>query len=163
MEAPATQARSPAQETEEVRLGRLGQSLGFLLRLAQLQVFESFYENPALSALKPGEMTLLWVVGLNPGIRQGLMAERLRIKRSAATLLVRDLEARNLLARTIPKDDRRSVALALTAEGRRYLAQHAEAFFAQDAVPQPRLNEPECRQLVTLLQRLTGVSAQGDD
>jgi len=152
----------PGQDSE-IRLGRLSGSLGFLLRLAQLQVFEQFYDDPALSALKPGEMTLLWVLGLNPGIRQGQLAERLRIKRSAATLIVRDLEARNLLAREIPDHDRRSVSLSLTEEGSRYLAEHAAVFFTQDALPHPPLNTGESRQLITLLQRLTGVPPEGRD
>lgn len=154
--------RHPEQDSA-IRLGRLSGSLGFLLRLAQQQVFEKFYDDPALSALKPGEMTLLWVLSLNPGIRQGQLAERLRIKRSAATVIVRDLEARNLLTREIPDNDRRSVSLSLTEEGSRYLAQHAAVFFTQDALPHPPLSTSECRQLIALLQRLTGVPPEGMD
>ena len=80
-------------DEDAIDFGDLTRSVGFLLRMAQLQSFDMFFARLAKHGLKPGEFTLLWVVGLNPGLRQGSLARRLRIKPAHMTKLVQRLVA----------------------------------------------------------------------
>ena len=73
---------------DEIDFGEMGHSLGLLLRLAQIRVFEIFFEKLAHHGLKPGEFTMLWLIGLNPDTRQGDIARRIRIKPAHMTKLV---------------------------------------------------------------------------
>ena len=98
-------------DEDAIDFGDLTRSVGFLLRMAQLQSFDMFFARLAKHGLKPGEFTLLWVVGLNPGLRQGSLARRLRIKPAHMTKLVQRLVAADLLART----DNRIEAIAYGA------------------------------------------------
>ena len=75
-------------DQDDIDFGEMRGSLGLLLRLAQVKVFDSFFENLSKHGLKPGEFTMLWVIGLNPDTKQGLVARRLRIKPAHMTKLV---------------------------------------------------------------------------
>lgn len=154
-----TMPRPPAAE-EEVRLDRLSGSLGFLLRMAQVQVFEFFFDDLAPFGLRPGEFSVLYVIHLNPDIRQGLLAQRLRIKRAHMTKMIRGFEERGLIARRIPDDDRRAVELRLTDEGTAFVTDHAEAFFSHDARRPTPLSAEEQSQLFTLLQKYVGLTPE---
>lgn len=147
---------------EDVDLSGLTGSLGFLTRMAQLQVFDFFYEELGEFGLRPGEFSAFWVIHRNPGIRQGLLAQRLRIKRAHMTKMVRSLEDRGLVERTVPDDDRRSVALRLTRKGETFLNRNADAFFANDALRPSPLSERENRQLIALLQKFTGIAPEAE-
>jgi DNA-binding MarR family transcriptional regulator len=96
----------------------LGGHLGFLLRLAHVDAFTRFHAAAGLSGAQVTEATLLHLVALNPGIRQGVLARQLRLKRAHMTKIVQGLEARGCLALDVPPEDRRSVTLYLTDAGR---------------------------------------------
>lgn len=145
-------------EKNGVELGDLSNSLGFLLRLAQVQIFEDFFKALAKYNLKPGEFSVLWVVSLNPGQRQGAIARSLHIKPAHMTKVVHRLEKSGFLSRTIPDNDRRSVKLALTAEGKGFVIEHKSDFFDYYQRDQTRLSETEHKTLLTLLQKLVNVS-----
>ena len=149
----------PAAPTaaEDVVLGPLTDSLGFLLRMAQVQVFDYFFADLGRFGLRPGEFSVLWVIRCNPAIRQGLLAQRLRIKRAHMTKLIRTFEDRGLVTRGVPDDDRRAVELRLTPEGEAFVTEHFDAFFTHDAHQPSRLDPREQAQLVGLLQRHLGL------
>lgn len=151
-------AQDPAQDPAagEVDLGPMAGSLGFLLRLAQLQAFERFYAALGAESVRPGSFTILTVIGRNPGIRQGVLAGRLMIKRAHMTKIVRALEAQGLVARRVADDDRRAMELTLTASGQALVAAQAGAVLALDAAPPPCLSAAETARLVALLRKLTG-------
>lgn len=146
---------------ELVDIGPLEGSLGFLLRLAQLQAFDRFDAAMGQPGVTPGGFTVLLVIGMNPGVRQGALAERLSIKRAAMTKIARALEKRGLIARAVPPHDRRTVALSLTGAGAAFLAERRARFAAHEAEAAPGLSPAEGRQLVGLLQKL--VRAEGED
>ncbi len=148
---------SAPRDERDVALGALSDSLGFLLRLAQVQVFDRFFEDLGQIGLRPGEFSVLWVLHLNPGVRQGLLAQRLRIKRAHMTKMIRDFEARGLVERRTPEHDRRAVELLLTPEGTAFVRDHAEAFFTHDIRRASTLTEAERAQLFTLLQKYVGL------
>jgi DNA-binding MarR family transcriptional regulator len=77
-------------------------------------VFERFFALEWPKDLRISEFTVLMAVSRNPGIRQGVLADLLKIKWPNMTKLVRGLEDRGLIERRIPSNNRRSVVLWLT-------------------------------------------------
>jgi DNA-binding MarR family transcriptional regulator len=76
---------APVRSLDQVKVGELSQSVGFLLRLAQLRAFEDFFSDNGPRGVKPGEFSVLWVISRNPGIRQSVLGQRLMIKRAHMT------------------------------------------------------------------------------
>jgi DNA-binding MarR family transcriptional regulator len=152
---------------DQVKLGPLADSVGFLLRLAQLRAFDDFFSDHGPGhgsrGLKPGEFSVLWVIARNPGIRQSVLGQRLMIKRAHMTKLIRAMEDRGLVSRAIPDADRRAVELTLTAAGEIEVGTAAKAFFAYEQTTGGPLAEHEVAQLIALLKKYTGLQdeAQG--
>lgn len=143
-----------------VDVGPLRDSLGFLLRIAQLQTYERYFTELSDFELKPGEFSVLTLILRNPGIRQGALAQRLMIKRAHMTKLVRSLEKSGYVERTIPDEDRRSVTLRLTAEGRRTVERHWLRFRRHDQTATSPLSAEQEQQLIGLLQTFVGLGGK---
>lgn len=137
-------------------LGQLTGTLGFLLRIAQIDAFEMFYDWLRETEVKPGEFTVLYVLQRNPGIRQGVVGATLRIKRAHMTKLIRSLEGRGLVMRRIPDDDRRAVELTLTPAGDAFVTRYADAALMQADREASRLAPEESAELIRLLRKFTG-------
>lgn len=133
--------------------GVMGQSLGFLLRLAQLAAFRDFYVALGDHGVRPGEVSVLILIGRNPGIRQGHLARQLMIKRAHMTKMVQAMEDAGLVRRTVPDDDRRSVELWLTPAGQRRAADLAPLLAGHEAQSATRLTKREEEQLKRLLKK----------
>ncbi len=104
--------------SDRIELGELAGSLGFMLRMAQITSYAQFFDQNRDASLLPGEFSVLWVVGQNPGIRQGDVARVLRIKRAHMTKLVKRFLSAGLLERKGSTEDRRAVLLFLSEKGR---------------------------------------------
>lgn len=154
------QAVVHTQPVDRVDVGPLSSSLGFLLRMAQLKAFEHYFTELADLELKPGELSVLMLILRNPGIRQGVLAQRLMIKRAHMTKLIRALEKGGYVKRTIPDEDRRSVTLTLTAEGRRTMQRHWMRLVSYEQAPRSPLSAEQQRQLIALLQTFVGLDAE---
>lgn len=148
--------REIAAGKEDVSLGELENSAGFVLRIAQLTAFERFFAVFGQSELKISEFTVLLAVAENPGIRQGVLADVLKIKWSNMTKLVRALEERGLVARHIPRDDRRSVVLSVTEAGRRQIDSQADTMYRSDRLALSMLDDAEHAQLLALSRKIAG-------
>ncbi|MCB1341697.1 MAG: MarR family transcriptional regulator [Pseudooceanicola sp.] len=142
---------------ETIEFGEMANSLGLMIRLAQVRLFDAFYQNLAHHGLKPGEFTVLWVIGLNPGARQGLVARKLRIKPAHMTKLIQRAVDKGLVERIVPADDRRSVRLQLTGEGARFVAEKKPEFLNYIVHEHTRLTDAEFRTLVGILQKFNGM------
>lgn len=147
-----------AETTDEtaIQMGEIQNSLGFLLRVAQIQTFERFFESLGSYGLKPGEFTVLWVIGLNPGMRQGTIARQLSIKPAHMTKLVGRLIKQGYVAREQHTEDRRAVRISLTEQGRDFVAENKSAFLMQNAHERNQMSPEEMETLIGLLQKLTG-------
>lgn len=143
-----------AEAVGAVEIGPLRHSLGFLLRLAQIERFERFYTAFEGAGLTPGAFTALIVVSANPGIRQGHLGKSLRIKPANLTKMIRNFEDRGLISRSIPDDDRRAVELVLTEAGKRFLADHLTEFKKHESEIPGRLTAGEHRELIRLLCKM---------
>ncbi len=150
-----------ADPVEDVDVGPLRNLLGFLLRMAQLQTFEQYFNEFEGMEFRPGELSVLMLIQHNPGIRQGLVARRMMIKRAHMTKLVRSLEKKGCVVRAIPDDDRRSVTLTLTAEGRGVVRRQWARLVRNEEGRRGRLSKAEERQLIRLLQRFVGIDPDG--
>ncbi|GHF34004.1 MarR family winged helix-turn-helix transcriptional regulator [Seohaeicola zhoushanensis] len=142
---------------ETIAFGELSASLGLMLRLAQVRLFDGFYEDLGQHGLKPGEFTVLWVIGLNPEARQGLIARKLRIKPAHMTKLVQRAVDRGLVERIIPEEDRRSVRLRLTPEGEDFVAARKPDFLTHISREHSRLTPDELGTLIAILQKFNGL------
>jgi DNA-binding MarR family transcriptional regulator len=151
---------SPSSKAD-VSLGELEKSAGFLLRLAQLSAFERFFLVFGESEIKISEFTVLLAVHENPGIRQGLLADVLKIKWPNMTKLVRALEERGLLTRKIPHDDRRSVVLTVTRAGKRQIDASAQKMYRSDREALSMLSDTEHAHLLSLSRKIAGWPAKG--
>lgn len=141
---------------EEIDFGPLAHSVGFLLRIAQLRNFDDLYSRFDDGVIRPGEFSVMWLVHLNPGIRQGHLARILSIKPANMTKLVRSLEELNRLERVIPDNDRRSVCLHLTQEGQEFVEGYKRYFFDRESDRVHTLSDIEMETLIGLLRKYSG-------
>jgi DNA-binding MarR family transcriptional regulator len=148
-----TETRDILREAEDVCLGPLSDSLGFLLRLSQLVSFRDFFAELDDLGVRPGEASVLMLVSENPGIRQGVLAKRLMIKRAHMTKMIRAMEDTGLVTRTVPEDDRRSVELWLTKRGAARVEAMRAPWAAHEARPARNLTKREEAELRRLLRK----------
>ncbi|MEQ5872889.1 winged helix-turn-helix transcriptional regulator [Sagittula sp. NFXS13] len=148
------------EEKGALGYGVLSDSFGFLLRLAQLRSFAEFYADMGPEDIRPGEMTMLFVLAENPGVRQGVLAKALQIKRAHMTKMVHGMEAEGLLERTVPQDDKRSVELWLTDMGRARIDTVRPVFVRHEARDVPGLESAEVAELKRLLRRYVGIDPE---
>ena len=149
----------PLRNAENVRFGQLSESLGFLLRLSQLQSFADFYEGLGELGIRPGEISVLMMLADNPGIRQGVLARALMIKRAHMAKMIRGMEEAGLVTRTVPEDDRRAVQIWLTDKGKARIASVEAPFAEHEARNATPLSAAEEATLKTLLKKYLGLSA----
>lgn len=141
-------------EEEPVDLGDLPRSVGFMIRMAQAINYESFFRTFEDKTLKPGEFSVIWVIALNPEIKQGTLAQTLNIKPAHMTKLVQRFVNAGLVDRTVPPEDRRSIRLTLTDAGRTYFSKHRAGFLKVHDTEGIGLTRDETEQLLELLQKL---------
>ncbi|UVC12284.1 MarR family transcriptional regulator (plasmid) [Rhizobium sp. TH2] len=145
---------------DQVKLGPLAGSVGFLLRLAQLRAFDDFFSDHGPQGLKPGEFSVLWVIARNPGIRQSVLGQRLMIKRAHMTKLIRAMEDASFVARRIPDSDRRAVELTLTPSGESEVDKASALFFEYEQRTGAPLDDREQAMLVALLKKYVGLDEE---
>lgn len=110
-----------AAPIEAPDLSPLDHKLGFRLRLAQQTAFDTFHRTMSPLGLTPGRLAVLLMLEANPAIRQGVLAEALRIKPSNLTVLLAALEEEGLLERAEEEGNRRANLLRITPAGRALL------------------------------------------
>lgn len=136
-----------------IDMGPLLSSFGFLLRLAQVRNFEDFYAGFSQYGIRPGEYSALLIIQRNPGIRQGVLAQHLMIKRAHMTKMVRSMEDAGYVDRQIPDDDRRSVELRLTPAGAALVKRHLTHFTTFVAHEKATLTDEDEAELKRLLRK----------
>ena len=111
-----------AGEDNALQLGELSELLGYVLKRAQLKVFEDFLRCVAPLQLTPAQFSVLLLLDKNPGRNQTEIASTLGILRPNFVAMLDGLESRELCARMRSTNDRRSHILVLTDKGRAVLA-----------------------------------------
>lgn len=137
-----------------VNLGTLRKNLPFLTRALRAYIrvenagFFSGFET------EQGEIAVISLIGLNPGISQNDVASTLVLKKSAVTKVIKGLEDRGLVQREKVETDKRFNALTLTREGQdKYHRINVRMTEQHDALLSP-FDASERAQLFGLLNRL---------
>lgn len=143
-------------DIEALSFGPLETSVGFLLRIAQLAVSERTFAELDRRDVPIGEYTILLAISLNPGVRQGLLADRLRIKLSNMTKLIRSLENRGMIKRIVSPRDRRAISLRLTKKGEEWVEEHKASVMQAVERSAPSLDQDEKKTLQRLLRKVAG-------
>lgn len=105
-----------------VDLGPLDESVGYLLRRAQITIFQHFFELFAEVDLRPVQYSILTVMERNAGLSQTQLADALGIKKTNLVALIDELEVRGLARRKSAETDRRARELYLTPKGTALIA-----------------------------------------
>lgn len=136
-----------AANRSEINYGRLHDDLGYVLRRAQLAVFQKFFETFAAFDIRPAQYSVLIVIEMNAGISQAQAADALGIKKPNFVTMIDGLEARGLARRVPAENDRRFHGLYLTDEGRALMAKLHKTAAVQEREIVERLGATEYRQL----------------
>ncbi len=111
-------AKEPRIGTDApLSLGPLPHYTGYVLRRAQLALFEQFITVFKQLDLRPAQFSVLLLVDANPGRRQAEIAAALSIRQANLVGLIDGLDRRGLTRRKRLAADRRAYALTLTAKG----------------------------------------------
>jgi len=153
--APAKKPVAAQSPPDRVELGSLDDMIGFLVRLAQIELFAMFYEDFKGIGLGPGESSALLAIHQNPGIRQGVLAGALRIKRSNMAKMIANLNRRDLIERAIPSSDKRAIQLYLSGTGRTLAAHLLPHMIKHDARIATMFSVAERKLLIALLKRIS--------
>jgi DNA-binding MarR family transcriptional regulator len=105
-----------------VQIGELSERLGYLLKRAQLRIFDDFIRVVAPLQLTPAQFSVLLLLEKNPGRNQTEIASTLGIQRPNFVAMLDGLESRGLCQRVRSVNDRRSHMLTLTDKGRSVIA-----------------------------------------
>lgn len=157
MDDTAPGAPLPADPDVSLDLTRLSGSAGFLVRLAQLRIYEAFHAGMARHGLTPTRYSVLALLHDNPGLRPSQIAEALRVKPSNMAPLLAQFEAEGLLERSAHPAERRAVLIRLTASGRALFATIVNPVSRLEAEATAMFSPAERDQLIGLLQRLAQV------
>ncbi len=131
--------------------------MGFVLRLAQLELFQDFDAQLAAENITSGQFCALCIVRDNPGLNQAALAEALRAEAPRMVALVDILARRGYVARLTSMKDRRSSALYLTPEGASQLRRLCAKVVRHDRRLARRLRSGTREQLLQMLQELAGL------
>jgi len=115
--APPGAAADPAA-SREIALGPLTERLGYVMRRAQIAVFQDFFASFAARDISPAQYSTLTVIEANPGLSQTRVADALGIKKSNFVAMIGTLERRGLVRRDAAPGDRRTYRLFLSPAGR---------------------------------------------
>ena len=144
-------ARAIGQGGRPVSIKDLTRLSGYLIRQAQLWVFNDFNQRLASLDLRPAQYSVLSVTRENPGLSQMALSQVLGIGRSAIVPLLDILEARGLLKRTAAAD-RRSHALRLTAKGTALLERADALVMDQEQRLMEIIGRDSHQQLLSILE-----------
>lgn len=164
--APAAQSASAAlppaaaDPAAQVDYASLPEHVGYLLRLAQLRVWEDFYARLGDAGITPSLYSALVLIERNPGLQQSRLGEALGVARSGAMTMVDRLERQGLVERRPAPHDRRAYGLFLTGEGRKRMPEIVATVRQHDRLINAVLSETEHRTLMTLLKKFVAAPAQ---
>ena len=158
-----TKITAPAKRKPEAKraraaaapeLGLLDSLLGYHLRRAQVAVFQNFAATVGEAGVTPGQLGVLAVIDVNPGLSQTKLGSALGIDRSTVVAIIDRLEERGLVMRNAAPHDRRSHALRLSDLGIATLRRLETLVRGHERRIAHRLSAGERGMLIDLLQRI---------
>lgn len=154
---PSLKRKKKAASGVPVDLGPLTESVGYLLRRAQITIFQRFFDLFAEADIRPVQYSILTVIECNPGLSQTQLADALGIKKTNLVGLIDELEARGLVRRKSAEVDRRARALHLTNKGTAFIARlHRMDAFLDQKISQI-MSAEERRRLCDILRQVASL------
>ena len=150
---PRAAAPDPA-EAAALDFGILPGLVGYVLRRAQLKVFDDFIRAFEPLALRPAQFSALLLIEANPGRSQREIAAGLGIQRPNFVAMMDEFEARGLARRTRSEVDRRSHALMLMPAGAELLVRAKAVVAEHEARVTAGLDDAGRAQLLALLKTM---------
>ena len=147
------------QAPSNVDYGTLPNHVGYLLRLAQLRVWEDFYGRLSETGISPALFSALMLIERNPGLQQSRLGEALGVARSGAMTMVDRLERLGLVERRADPHDRRAYGLFLTGGGVHRMQDLVARVQVHDRLINAVLTADEHRTLMQLLRKFVAAPA----
>jgi DNA-binding MarR family transcriptional regulator len=135
-------------------VGALDGIVGFHIRLAHGAVYRHFSDTFVDLGLTQKQVSVLWLVGDEPGVAQIALGGRLRMDRATTMTIVNRLQDRGHLRRERSSSDGRKQALYLTQAGEAALAEAKACIGAHEAWLKSRFTTEEVEKLVEMLSRI---------
>lgn len=153
-QAALTKSKTDTNEDGDPEFGELDGIVGFHIRLAHGAVYRHFTETFADLGLTQKQVSVLWLVGENPGVSQIDLGNRLRMDRATTMSIVNRLQERECLRRERSSSDGRKQELHLTSEGEAVLEQAKSCIAEHEAWLKSRFTPQEVEKLVEMLARI---------
>ncbi len=135
-------------------IGEIRSIVGFHIRLAHGAVYRHFTETFNDLELTQKQVSVLWLIGDNPGIAQTDLARRMRMDRATTMAIINRLQARGFVVRGASLTDRRKQTLNLSDAGHAQLARAKEAIRAHERWLKSRFTDREVQTLIEMLTRI---------
>ena len=113
--------RRARRAQDRLNLGTLNSRLGYVLRRAQVAVFQDFQSVFTAAQIRPAQYATLTIIECNPGLSQSEAATAVGIKKTNFVGMLDQLEKRGLVRRAAIVGDRRTYALHLTDAGIQFM------------------------------------------
>jgi DNA-binding MarR family transcriptional regulator len=155
LRAPNAARPTPARRGSDIDLGDLPQHIGYIVRRAQVAIFQHIIRAMAPLNVRPGQFSVLMVIEANPGLKQTAISEALGIRRANLVSLVGELERRGWVQRAAVTGDRRAQGLRLTSRGRAALARLKVLAARHERRVTRTISAREKRDLLRLLARVS--------
>jgi DNA-binding MarR family transcriptional regulator len=154
----ARQAEAAPRSTREINLGPLPGLAGYLIRRAQIAIFQDFGRTFASFGIRPAQYAALTIIEHNPGLKQTEIGSALGIKRANFVAMCDELEMLGLAERRSLSSDRRSNALFLTKKGERLMPELHRACQSHEARVTAKIGDGNKGEL---LEMLTAIATLG--
>lgn len=154
--APGDNVRLIPTAEGSVNHANLGELTGHLLRLAHLAAqreFATAFPGGEVTSLQYGALEL---IGANPGIGHGQLADELHTSKTVLTTSLKALLASETISQRRGQSDSRLACYRLTGEGEALRAGLRRKVAASEAALALRLGEGDARELKRLLRRVVG-------
>ncbi|MBX5223408.1 MarR family transcriptional regulator [Rhizobium sp. NLR8a] len=140
--------------TPSLDVGRLGNLLGFHLRMAQVAIYRDFAETMEELGLTQKQLAVMELLAVNAGASQIDLANTLGTDRATMMALVNRLAGRDLIERRPSATDRRRQELHLTMAGHAMLARARKLIDAHEQRFIDLFSQDEMDALLAALKRI---------
>jgi DNA-binding MarR family transcriptional regulator len=138
----------------------LDSKIGYLLRCAQMAVYQDFFNAFSGVDIRPIQYAVLTVIESNPGLSQSQVSEALGIKKTNFVSIIDALEGRGLARREPIETDRRFYALVLTEAGKALMQKLHKIAAEHDRRITERVGVAERHRLVAALRSIAALKPE---
>lgn len=143
--------------------GPLTRRLGYVVRRAQIAIFQDFYQTMSAAQISTAQYSALVIIARNPGLSQTQVANALAIKKANFVALIRELEQRGFVERRSIPGDKRSLALHLTSAGKLAYSELDRLSEEHESKLREAVGDDSYNALFQPLIRLSKLNAQASD